>query len=44
MWRVGCFYGSGDELIQKAYKDSENSGKNYESCVNQVKEMEKLEK
>ena len=44
MWRVGCFYGSGDELIQKAYKDSENSGKNYELCVNQVKEMENLEK
>ena len=42
MWRVGCFYGSGDELIQKAYKDSENSGKNYELCVNQVKEMEKI--
>ena len=22
-WKVGCFYGSGEELIAKAYKDSE---------------------
>lgn len=43
MWKVGCFYGSGDELIQKAYADSENSGKNYELYVNLVKEMEKLD-
>ena len=33
MWRVGCFYGTGKELIEKAYKDSEESGKNYEKCV-----------
>lgn len=43
MWRVGCFYGDGYELIRKAYKDSENSGKNYKLYVNQVKEMEKLD-
>ena len=23
MWKVGCFYGTGEELIAKAYKDSE---------------------
>lgn len=23
MWSVGCFYGTGEELIEKAYKDSE---------------------
>ena len=23
MWKVGCFYGTGKELIEKAYKDSE---------------------
>ena len=43
MWKVGCFYGSSDELIQKAYADSENSGKHYELYVNLVKEMEKLD-
>lgn len=43
MWRVGCFYGSGDELIKKAYADSENSGKHYEVYVNLVQEIEKLD-
>ena len=38
MWKVGCFYGTGEELIEKAYKDSEESGKNYEKCVMFVKE------
>ena len=33
MWRVGCFYGTGEELIAKAYKDSEKSGKSYEIIV-----------
>ena len=33
MWKVGCFYGSGDELIKKAYADSELSGKCYEAIV-----------
>lgn len=42
MWRVGCFYGTGDELIKKAYKDSEESGKHYELYVNLIKEMEEL--
>ena len=36
MWKVGCFYGTGKELIEKAYKDSEISGKNYEKYVNFV--------
>lgn len=36
MWKVGCFYGSGDELIKKAYKDSERSGKCYETIVKAV--------
>ena len=38
MWKVGCFYGTGDELIEKAYADSELSGKNYEKYVNSAKE------
>ena len=33
MWKVGCFYGTGEELIAKAYKDSELSGKCYEAIV-----------
>lgn len=33
MWEVGCFHGTGEELIAKAYKDSELSGKCYETIV-----------
>ena len=36
MWKVGCFYGTGEELIEKAYKDSETSGKEYERVVKYV--------
>ena len=36
MWRVGCFYGTGAELIAKAYKDSELSGREYERVVKYV--------
>ena len=43
MWRVGCFYGPGQELIEKAYQDSERSGKCYEAYVNLVLELEKLD-
>ena len=32
-WKVGCFYGTGEELIAKAYKDSEKSGREYERVV-----------
>ena len=41
MWKVGCFYGTGEELIKKAYKDSEESGKKYEETVNYVKKLNK---
>ena len=37
MWKVGCFYGTGKELIAKAYKNSEISGREYERIVNYVK-------
>ena len=43
MWRVGCFYGTGQELINKAYQDSEVSGKHYEAYVEFVEKLEKLE-
>ena len=33
MWKVGCFYGTGEELIKKAYKDSKESGDKYKAIV-----------
>ena len=39
MWSVGCFYGTGEELIAKAYKDSEISGKEYELVVKYVESI-----
>lgn len=39
MWSVGCFYGSGQELVAKAYKDSELSGKEYERVVKYVESI-----
>ena len=40
MWKVGCFYGNGEELIKKAYADSEISGKCYEAIVRAVEAIE----
>ena len=42
MWKVGCFYGTGEELIAKAYKDSDLCGRLYEYAVKSVNEMNKL--
>ena len=42
-WDVGCFYGSGEELIAKAYKDSEKSGREYERVVKYVESILKEE-
>lgn len=39
MWKVGCFYGTGKELIEKAYKDSELSGREYKRVVDYVESM-----
>ena len=39
MWSVGCFYGTGEELIAKAYKDSELSGREYERVVKYVESI-----
>lgn len=33
MWSVGCFYGTGKELVEKAYKDSQISGDCYKMAV-----------
>lgn len=44
MWSVGCFYGTGEELIKKAYKDSELSGHEYKRVVKYVESILKEEK
>ena len=43
MWRVGCFHGTGDELVKKAYKDSQSSGDHYKLYVELVEKMEEIE-
>ena len=46
-WSVECFYGTGEELIKKAYADSEKSGREYERVVRYVESIladEKKEK
>lgn len=40
-WLVGCFYGSGEELVAKAYKDSELSGREYQRVVEYVESIKK---
>ena len=40
-WAVGCFYGTGEELIKKAYADSELSGKCYETIVRMQEAIDK---
>uniref|UniRef100_UPI0023F43C84 hypothetical protein n=1 Tax=Prevotella corporis TaxID=28128 RepID=UPI0023F43C84 len=39
MWKVGCFHGTGEELIRKAYQDSEVSGREYKRVVEYVEAM-----
>lgn len=39
MWKVGCFYGTGKELIEKAHKDSEISGREYKRVVDYVESI-----
>ena len=43
-WRVGCFYGDGAELVEKAYKDSKKSGDFYKAYVDFVEKLEEIEK
>lgn len=38
-WTVGCFYGTGEELIKKAYADSKKSGREYERVVRYVESI-----
>lgn len=39
MWSVGCFYDTGEELIEKAYADSEEKGREYERVVKYVESI-----
>lgn len=39
MWKVGRFYGAGEELIAKAYEDSELSGREYKRVVDYVESI-----
>lgn len=39
MWRAGCFYGTGEELIKKAKKDSPEKGREYERIVRYVESI-----
>lgn len=39
MWAVGCFYGTGEELITKTYKDSAEKGREYERIVKYVESI-----
>jgi carbonic anhydrase/acetyltransferase-like protein (isoleucine patch superfamily) len=38
-WSVGCFYGTGKELVKKAYRDSRVSGDNYKLIVDYVEKV-----
>lgn len=40
MWEVGCFHGTGEELVRKAYQDSEEKGKQYKKIVDYVNSLE----
>ena len=42
MWKVGCFYGTGQELIEEAYDDSKTSGDHYKYYVDFVEGLEQL--
>ena len=42
MWKVGCFHGTGEELVKKAYADSELSGKCYEAIVRAHEAIDKV--
>ena len=44
MWKVGCFYGNGEDLIEKAYKDSKLSGDCYKSYVELVEKLKEQQK
>jgi tetrahydrodipicolinate N-succinyltransferase len=42
-WQVGCFRGTGEELVAKAYKDSQLSGDCYKATVDYVAQIQKIQ-
>jgi len=42
MWKTGCFYGTGEELVKKAYSDSKGKGIFYEAYVKFVENLNNL--
>ncbi len=44
MWNVGCFYGTGEELVAKAFQDSEKKGLAYKAYVDLVNKLLEIEK
>ena len=42
MWKVGCFYGTSKELVDKAYHDSIKSGTFYNAYVEFVESLEQI--
>ena len=42
-WAVGCFYGSGEDLVEKAYNDSKLSGDCYKAVVEMRNKLTELE-
>lgn len=42
MWTVGCFHGTGEELIEKARQDSEEKAKCYALYVKLVEDLQKV--
>jgi len=42
-WKVGCFYGNSEELVEKAYKDSKKSGDFYKAYIEFVEKLEAIE-
>lgn len=42
LWKVGCFYGTGEQLIEKAYADSEEKGEYYKLYVELVEKEKEI--
>lgn len=43
MWTVGCFHGTGEQLIEKARKDNKDKAKCYALYVKLVEDLQKVE-
>ena len=42
MWKVDDFYGTGEELVKKAYEYTDENGKKYEATVEYVKKLNSI--